>query len=452
MASYNETDPVPKDLDWDTPTEGATSPAEVNNAIREAKRVLKVESAIITTTDNLQLTEQHSTILVNGAHTVTLPTIADVSSSTFTRRYRIINISASTGVLKTKAGGETLNGNDYSSTGLNLAQRYAEYVIYGNGTVWYMETSYILASPTISGTVDGGATYTAPILTSPILTSPTLNTGVSGSAVLDQDDLTGDSATKIATQQSIKAYANVSFEVRAKFTDHSASIPFTFLVDAASYKFNGTNSEFIYWSNRLTTVAAAPSGGNTFMYLYLDDTAIAARTGMSLNRITDTSAPAALIWSETAPTYSQVKNGFYNGDDRCIYFGLSNTGNTTFIVQVHDGGDFVLYGSNIEDRALADLDTTWVDVALTIPEFCTKAQVAFKTFYNAGAGTELLFRVNGTNSTGHTVGETGLNTARQWNTLIVLTDSAQKIEIKHSVGGNDQAAVFTNGWFFPKGI
>ncbi len=139
MSSYNETDPVPKDLDLTTPTEGATPPAEVNNAIREAKRVLKIGSAIITTTGNLQLTEQHSTVLINGAHTITLPTIADVSSSTFTKRYRIINISASTGVLKTKASGETLNGSNYASTGLNLAVQYAEYLVYGNGTVWYME-------------------------------------------------------------------------------------------------------------------------------------------------------------------------------------------------------------------------------------------------------------------------------------------------------------------------
>jgi len=33
-----------------------------------------------------------------------------------------------------------------------------------------------------------------------------LNTGVSGSAVLDEDDFASDSATKVATQQSIKAY------------------------------------------------------------------------------------------------------------------------------------------------------------------------------------------------------------------------------------------------------
>ena len=43
-------------------------------------------------------------------------------------------------------------------------------------------------------------------LTNKTLTSPVLNTGVSGSAILDEDDFASDSATKLATQQSIKAY------------------------------------------------------------------------------------------------------------------------------------------------------------------------------------------------------------------------------------------------------
>ena len=38
------------------------------------------------------------------------------------------------------------------------------------------------------------------------LTSPVINTGVSGSAILDEDDMASDSNTKLATQQSIKAY------------------------------------------------------------------------------------------------------------------------------------------------------------------------------------------------------------------------------------------------------
>ena len=44
--------------------------------------------------------------------------------------------------------------------------------------------------------------------TTPTLTSPVLNTGVSGSAVADEDDMSSNSATKLVTQQSIKAYVD----------------------------------------------------------------------------------------------------------------------------------------------------------------------------------------------------------------------------------------------------
>ena len=42
------------------------------------------------------------------------------------------------------------------------------------------------------------------------VTSPVINTGVSGSAILDEDAMGSDSATKLATQQSIKAYVDAS--------------------------------------------------------------------------------------------------------------------------------------------------------------------------------------------------------------------------------------------------
>ena len=42
------------------------------------------------------------------------------------------------------------------------------------------------------------------------VTSPVINTGVSGSAILDEDAMGSNSATKLATQQSIKAYVDAS--------------------------------------------------------------------------------------------------------------------------------------------------------------------------------------------------------------------------------------------------
>ena len=63
-----------------------------------------------------------------------------------------------------------------------------------------------LTLPPSTDTLVGKATTDT--LTNKTLTSPVLNTGVSGSAVLDEDDLSSDSATKLATQQSIKAYVD----------------------------------------------------------------------------------------------------------------------------------------------------------------------------------------------------------------------------------------------------
>ena len=64
------------------------------------------------------------------------------------------------------------------------------------------------------------ALLTSKTITTPTLTSPVLNTGVSGTAVLDEDDMASNSATKIATQQSIKAY--VDTQIAAAVPDDDA--------------------------------------------------------------------------------------------------------------------------------------------------------------------------------------------------------------------------------------
>ena len=60
----------------------------------------------------------------------------------------------------------------------------------------------------VSGTVVG--TTDTQTMTNKTLTSPVINTGVSGTAILDEDDMATDSATQLATQQSIKAYTDAT--------------------------------------------------------------------------------------------------------------------------------------------------------------------------------------------------------------------------------------------------
>ena len=86
------------------------------------------------------------------------------------------------------------------------------------------ETTLTFAEPTADRThtlpdadgsiilTDNADTSTNKTFTTPTITSPVLNTGVSGSAVLDEDDMSSDSATKVATQQSIKAYVDNSID------------------------------------------------------------------------------------------------------------------------------------------------------------------------------------------------------------------------------------------------
>jgi len=59
-------------------------------------------------------------------------------------------------------------------------------------------------------TLVGSQTLTNKTLTSPIITSGVLNTAVSGSAFLDEDNFSSNSATKVASQQSIKAYVDAT--------------------------------------------------------------------------------------------------------------------------------------------------------------------------------------------------------------------------------------------------
>ncbi len=61
------------------------------------------------------------------------------------------------------------------------------------------------------------------IFTNKTLTSPVLNTGVSGSAILDEDAMGSNSATQLATQQSIKAYVDAQAHLSLIDEDNMAT-------------------------------------------------------------------------------------------------------------------------------------------------------------------------------------------------------------------------------------
>jgi hypothetical protein len=76
-------------------------------------------------------------------------------------------------------------------------------------------------------------------LTNKTLTSPVINTGVSGTAILDEDNMASDSATQLATQQSIKAYADTKQPLDATLTSLAAYNTNGLITQTAADTFTG---------------------------------------------------------------------------------------------------------------------------------------------------------------------------------------------------------------------
>ena len=127
------------------------------------------------------------------------------------------------GTLKVGSGATVstiLDEDDFatnSDTALATQQSVKAYVDAQVATVPTGDITAVTAGTGLSGggttgavTLDIDATVAtltgSQVLASKTLTSPVLNTGVSGTAVLEEDNMASDSYTQLATQQSIKAY------------------------------------------------------------------------------------------------------------------------------------------------------------------------------------------------------------------------------------------------------
>ena len=81
-------------------------------------------------------------------------------------------------------------------------------------------------------------------LTNKTLTSPVLNTGVSGTAVKDEDNMASNSATHVATQQSIKAYVDAQVDT-ADALSELADTTITAAADGSLLLYDTGNSVWI---------------------------------------------------------------------------------------------------------------------------------------------------------------------------------------------------------------
>ena len=102
------------------------------------------------------------------------------------------------------------------------------------------------SSNTVTVAIDSSVTTLtgSQSLTNKTLTSPVLNTGVSGSAVLDSDTMSGVSATKLASSESIKAYVDTQVtgeDTLAEMNDTNLTSP----TDGALLRYDDSSSKWI---------------------------------------------------------------------------------------------------------------------------------------------------------------------------------------------------------------
>jgi len=114
--------------------------------------------------------------------------------------------------------------------------------------------------PDASGTIvttTATQTLTNKTLTSPTITSGVFNTAISGSAFLDEDGMDSNSATKLASQQSIKAYVDAQITAQdLDITTDSGTIAIDLNSETLTIA-GGTNVDTSGSSNSITIATAS---------------------------------------------------------------------------------------------------------------------------------------------------------------------------------------------------
>ena len=180
-------------------------------------------------------------------------------------------------------------------------------------------TTRTLTAPNVDGTlVLLAASQT---LTNKTLTSPVLNTGLSGSAFLDEDDMASNSATKVASQQSIKAY--VDTQITAEDLDVQT--------DSGNFDVDLDSESLI-----LTGGTGIDTSGSGTTATFAIDSTVTTLTGTQT--LTNKSLTAPVLTGSSSSAGSIIfKEDTDNGTNSATLKGPASTADVTLTLPATDG-------------------------------------------------------------------------------------------------------------------
>lgn len=216
---------------------------------------------------------------------------------------------------------------------------------------------------------------------------------------------------------------------RAKFSWVDAD---TITIGPGAYFHAGTVEQVVYWDADLTFDST--DTGTQWYYLYIDDSAIVTAG-------TNVLTASELVASTTAPTWSDAKLGWYNGEDRCIF--AYNVGSGS-ILEFHHEDNYVGYSIANNARKAGTAITEAETITIGVPEFCTLANLHF---YGTFANT---LRV-GVASFEQTLW-TGAGAATANVTTIIPLSDTQTIYVAMLTYSGSTLVIDAIGWFFPQGM
>ena len=258
-----------------------------------------------------------------------------------------------------------------------------------------------------------GGTYTGQVT----LPSPVINTAVSGSAVLDEDAMGSNSATKLATQQSIKAYADTKAPIAGPTFTGTVAIPNvanleTAVVANTAKVTNATHSGDVTGATALTIADDAVTGGKLANDIAISTTGnIATTSSGTITSAGIVTAPSLVLTPGSAPAETE---------------GAMYYDSTTNVVNVYNGSAW----EQINNPSTGGMVTT--HGSYTVHTFLTSGVMTFTSVHTDVA--YLIVAGGGGGCTNNWTGSGG--GGGEALMAINLTVSASSYPILVGAGGN----------------